>query len=216
MNVSGELLRRQMPRYGLGAEGVAEQHIGGSARQRGDTDPTVTDANRGVRSWRPAQLPGDELRQFGVALEHDVGRAGAGGPDEAGHGEPAAAEVHCMNRSRRQRVECSSEQLGVRELEVGRVVEVDVAVLEVVELKDPSARTSRVGEHRGAEVGALDIASRVRRHVRSEGTGTDHGKAGRAEASRSLGGVAPSMTSYACGEDDAEHHERAPDKARDG
>ncbi len=80
--------------------------------------------------------------------------------DPSGKGEAAATDV--------ERVESLSvgeghlDHIGERErvveLEMGRIIEVDVAVPQRVEDQESPARIVLVDHHTGAEVGALDLA----------------------------------------------------------
>ena len=120
-----------------------------------------------------------------------------------------------MDGAGRERAERGGEQLGVREVEIGRVVQVDVAVLEVVELQHASCRPCGVGEHRRTEIGALDLAARVGCDVGAEGSGADDGECSRPNAGRASCRTGVGVSAGKEGENDAEQNEASADEACD-
>ena len=114
-----------------------------------------------------------------VELEHQAVRTRSRRFEVAGHGEPAAAQVHGVERSAvgGHGVDHVAEQLGVLELQVGRVLEVHVGVAQVVEDELAGRRAIRIGADVGAEVGRLDVA-RVAGQRRRAARDHEHGDAG--------------------------------------
>ena len=134
-----------------------------------------------IRSWSRRHKPELVLGQRDharVELEDEAGGARPRGRQVAGDGEPAAAEVDGVDRLARRRgtVDDVAEQLGVRELEVRRVVEVDVGVAQVVEHEEPSRRAVEVAQDGRGVVRGLDVARVAGRRPRHPTPGPRAGR----------------------------------------
>ncbi len=144
----------KVPGHGQAAECIPDHDVEGAGRLRIDAEPAVALLDTKVRTGAQAQLPPSQADQGRVQLEDDAGRSGPGGSQPAGHGEAAAADMQHRQRPRRRSLDDRRDGLGVAELEVGGVGQVDVAVTERVQPQDPARRPIRVLLDPGAEVDA--------------------------------------------------------------
>ena len=121
-----------------------------AGRGRGERGARVAD--RDVDAQPVGGQPvGDELGERAVELHDGLGRAGAGRGHVAGQRPRAAAEVQRAQRrvGRRAEVDQVTDPPDVLELQVRRVVEVDVALRRAVHEQRPAVRPVRVADELG-------------------------------------------------------------------
>ena len=169
LDLTDELGGGQVPRHREAAEGVAHDEVG---RIVG----SVADPESGIADLHPKVGPGGQpepllarLQHGLVDLEHRAPRARVRGPQVPGHGETAPADVQRVEGGTvgERDVDDVGERPDVLELEARRVVEIDVAVTQVVEPERASARVQRIALDEDAVVRALEVARLV--HIRTEG-----------------------------------------------
>jgi hypothetical protein len=168
-------VRRQVPGDGPTTEGVADDEVGavvGKFIQRlscvaGDHIET------GARTGRAVEHVDDQLDQLLVDLEHRLIAGRTSGLHPGRQRECAATEVHHVDRPvGRELVDHLGEPAYVPEVEMGGIVEIDVAVAQIVEHEHTAGRSIRVVVDRHAVVGGLAVARAA------ECCGGDEGQAG--------------------------------------
>ena len=95
-----ELARRQVPGHRLATERVADHQIGAAGRHVAQVDPGIAGGDVQMVVDHQTQVVLGDVDQRGVELEHGVLRAGPRGRQVARHREPAAADVHGVDRLR--------------------------------------------------------------------------------------------------------------------
>ncbi len=137
-------------------EDVADDDVAAARLERRELGPRLADPEpEAVR----AELGAHQLGHPGVGLDDQLARAGARRGDVAGQRAGAAAEVQRVERGAvgREQVEQVADQADVLELQVGRVLEVDVGLRDPLDVELPAAvavgvleQLGRTGVHRVA------------------------------------------------------------------
>ena len=144
--------------------------------------PGVAHPHAQVRPGPQAEPLARELDEVAVDLEHARARARPRGGHVARQREPAAADEHRLERPRGHVVDGVAHPLRVVELEVRRVLEVDVRVAQALEPQHAPALPPRVLLHARAVVDGLGVARRAGRQ--RGGAHDDRAGAGRAARRR--------------------------------
>lgn len=147
-----------MRRNPRAAEDVRDQQIDGGGGRRLQPLPGVGRVQGDTASVRQRQMFPDQPQQCAVRLHDVLPGAGAGHRHIAGQGQRPAAEVQdVQGRARlRRAVHDVGEPAYVLELQVGRVVEVDVGLGRVVDREQPGPVAVHVGQQPGGA--AVDLA----------------------------------------------------------
>ena len=88
-----ELGRREVPRDGEAAEGVADHEVERVRRERANRLPRVSEAHVDAIAGHVPELRSRDVVDLGIELQHGLSRFGMHGLDVAREREPAAADV---------------------------------------------------------------------------------------------------------------------------
>ena len=161
VDVLDELRRCEVPRHRPTRECIAHDDIGTVVGQVAERLAAVADdhVDARARSGDTTEFLGDHVDQLPVDLQHGLLAARARRLHVRGHGHRATADVDDVDRSgRAELLDRIDDPADVPELEMCGIVEIDVAVSEVVEHERASARPIVVLADRDAVVRGLRVA----------------------------------------------------------
>ena len=149
----------------MGGRLAAREHVGDHHVERAGPQPLehlpgIPDPDPDPAYRQPAP---DQVDQRGVGIDGQLGRARPGGRDVPGQREGPRAQVQHAQPlpGRRGRVDYVPQPPDVLEVQVARVVQVDVRLRDAVDQQHPRGRPVGVPQQLGAALGAYAAIDRV-------------------------------------------------------